>query len=106
MHGGHPRRFAWRSMVWENGRRLRPLLAILTEWISEAVVGFLELPFALLCTGCRLEFAIGFEQHSLALGLEMVPCPFQNFEPVEGRPELPLERCKLLERFGQSLKSL
>lgn len=102
----HPLRFASRSIVWLNGRRLRPFLASFREWISEPVVGFLELPLSSLGARRRFELPIRFQHHSFALSLKLVPVPFQNFEPVEGRPEIPLDRCKLLERFGQSLKCL
>jgi len=88
-----PFRFASRSIVWLNGRWFRSVIASFRERVSEPVVGLLELPFASLSARRRFELAIRFEQHSFALSLELVPVPFQDFDPVEGRADLPLERC-------------
>jgi len=67
---------------------------------SKSVVGFLKLPFPSLSARRRFELPIRFQQHPFALCLELVPVPFQDFEPVEGRPEIPLDRCELLEHFS------
>ena len=90
MQAEHFVRFAWRSIVWRNGRWFRSLLAILTEWISETGVGFLELPFTGFATGRRLEFPIRLEQHSLALRLEVNPGTLQLLEPIESGAEFAL----------------
>jgi len=59
MHGRHPWRFAWRSMVWENW--FLPCNAVRIEGISKSVVGFLKLPFSSLSARRRFEVPISFE---------------------------------------------
>ena len=94
-------------MVWLNKCRVSRLcLAIRTERISELVIGLLELPFTLLRAGRGLEFAVRFEKHSLALGLELVPGSLEGIETIERRPQLPLHLHERQKRIGQSLESL
>ena len=77
-------------MVWENGRWLRSVLDFIREWIRKPVVGFLDLPFTGLSVRRCFELPIGFEEHPLALGFELVTCSLQGVEPVECWPKLAL----------------
>ena len=81
-------------------------LALMAERITELVIGLLELPFTLLRAIRCFEFAIRLEQHSLALGLEMISGTLQPLKAVEGGAESPLDFSKTLKRERQGLYGL
>ena len=109
-HGRHPFRRARPSIrrdsdiggiVSFGGRR-----ALIAERISKPFIRLPDLPFALLRTGRCFELAIRLEQHSLALGLEMISGTLQSLKAVECGTEFPLELSKTLKREGHGLNGV
>lgn len=89
-------------MDWGNGISFRFFAACLTEWIKVSLIRPLELAFSGFGVAGCFQLAIGLEQHSLALRLELMPGYLEGVEPGKGWAVLNLHIVKVPEYPYQS----